>query len=858
MNLFRTKLARLPLFCLLLLACGGEVAPSPSPDAGAVVVPVDLRPVTTVSASNDLADAVRVTWEAPSASVSGYRVLREGVEVGRVAAGVTSYEDKAAPAASLLAPKAEASQGNDRAGIKVTWTPTATSGVPAVSTYTVVAVYGAEEARPSEGKKGSRTGVVTGYEVTRGDGKVFKLGLEARELLDVDAPRAKAVFGAPMAEGHAPTSTVRLSFMALPTLTPPASASYRVRALAGATVGASSPSVTGVRGAGIANEVDIQWQRSSDTTPTGFTDLPGVTGLSWYDRTAPTTVRHFRARTASDWVEPAASASATASATRWKQVESAGLSQTFCGITHENRLMCWAYKYTYIEPTTTKYDRLVGAQGKMACARRMVDHTVDCWGPTAGAPAQLVLSTPVAQLAAGPTAVCGLRESDGSIVCSDYLGAPLSGPTSSEAYSSVSVGEANVCGVRTRDGGIDCFLLSNAPPWGKPLSFPGGPFASVIMYAYSSTELLCAIESATSLLRCSDPVAPRFDPATPVREARFVGYRLQGIRKSDGVVVYPGGELSRSGTVYQGLSGVNNRIEDSSCALAPDGRIRCWRLGGYMGVEAVDELEGSYTATVGSHISACGIRKADGQLECTGSVAFFRDLPGDRHVKIAGWVNRFVAIEASTGRLRWVAANAAYAVAQALPVGAYTDTTDFCAIRASDGHPVCWESPLDSTAPPVPMGALASVRPLEWRSACGVRTRDNKVQCWGLPGVIAEPIPDTVEMKLALASGDSTGYVCAIRAADHRVVCYPRDSSSGPGPREPFPDQVRDFGFDSSDISMASYAIRRDDHTVLYVDWDGTRYSSTERFATWSARDACGLRENDGKFVCVWGDVPIR
>ena len=258
MNLFRTKLVRLPLFCLLLLACGGEVAPSPSPDAGAVVVPVDLRPVTTVSASNDLADAVRVTWEAPSASVSGYRVLREGVEVGRVAAGVTSYEDKAAPAASLLAPKAEASQGNDRAGIKVTWTPTATSGVPTVSTYTVVAVYGAEEARPSEGKKGSRTGVVTGYEVTRGDGKVFKLGLEARELLDVDAPRAKAVFGAPMAEGHAPTSTVRLSFMALPTLTPPASASYRVRALAGATVGASSPSVTGVRGAGIANEVDIQ------------------------------------------------------------------------------------------------------------------------------------------------------------------------------------------------------------------------------------------------------------------------------------------------------------------------------------------------------------------------------------------------------------------------------------------------------------------------------------------------------------------------------------------------------------------------------------------------------------------------
>jgi subtilisin family serine protease len=73
-------------------SCGQ--APCSDPDRGAVIAP-PAPPINCV-ASDDLADHVHVTWTDASSSPcvpTGFRIYRDGGEIGMVGAGVTAYDD---------------------------------------------------------------------------------------------------------------------------------------------------------------------------------------------------------------------------------------------------------------------------------------------------------------------------------------------------------------------------------------------------------------------------------------------------------------------------------------------------------------------------------------------------------------------------------------------------------------------------------------------------------------------------------------------------------------------------------------------------------------------------------------------
>jgi hypothetical protein len=830
---------------LLLLACGGEVTVAPVEDAGVdgAVAPVEARAVAVLSASNDLADMVRVTWEEPSAAVTGYRVLRDGVELARVGADVRKFEDRTARAATLLAPSAEATQGTERAGIKVTWLVMGEGAVVASHVYMVVAVYGERQASASEGKRGSRTGAVTGFEISRDDGKVLTVGPGEREWLDRDAPRATFELEAATAAGEPFASAVKVGLPAQPRLvTAPAARAYRVRPLARDLRGAESAPVTGVRGVGIANEVHLQWQRSADTTPTTFSDVPGVTGLAWYDRAAPSAVRHYRARTDSEWVEPAVSTSAPASGTRWKQL--AAGNNKVCGIDHEGYAWCWISGTVHRYPL--KYDQIDMESTDLVCARREADHTVDCW---AFGQSYTGLDVAVSSLAVGMQFVCGLRESDRRIVCATPTGTNIftNGlPNSAEAYTSIDAGPATVCAIRARDGELDCFWPRGQHPG---LFTSMGPFTG-LAFDSDFPEQACAWRALPGPFQCDGALsaAPALF-ASPMREVRPMRNDLWGVRAADGAVWSAEyGPLTRAGEAYHGLVGAPRW---QGCALDAVDRLRCW--GAPFQRVPPDE---TYTSTVGHAANMCGIRKSDGRIDCrsSGILPATLEVTAESYRNIAGDGQRIITLSA-TGGLRPLGFGGE--PLPTLPAGTYASTTLDCALRANDGFPECWTAALRPTTPSVGFSSLVTLA--YPHVACGIRRVDGKAQCWGAFGAsppLAEPLPDALEDLMLEPEGTQSlgASLCAVRRSDHRVVCASLYSPAIP-PRQPFADEALRLA-GSWSAGSTKCAIRRSDHTVVCV---GDRpWSTTERFSEWQESTGCGLRENDGKHVCRGDIVPIR
>lgn len=822
-SMSRASLAFLPAL-LLVLACGGEAASGP--DAGTPGGAADaaspataLLPVASITASNDLPEHVRVTWARPSQAVTGYRVHRDGLEVGIVGADTITFLDSTAEPASFAAPRATASVDTLRSGIEVSWEPLTQGGSAATRVYSVVAVYGDRMAVPSPEVRGSRAGVVSGFEVTRADGKSFRVAAGVRKIQDADAPKATIAIPAPTVAVDAPRSIISLALPALPKVNAAASTTYRVRALGDRVLGAYSAPVHGRRGAGAPNELDLQWQRSSGPAPTGFMDLPGVTGPAWFDSSAPSgEERHFRVRAAPAWADEVVSTSGVARNMTWRKV--ATQTGMTCGIDAEERLSCWNRERIVVGPTATRYDDVtVGTVHDRHCARRVDDHKVQCWA--AGAPSYAP-DVPLTHLASAYLYDCAIRESDHRIICWGPLASsavPLR--QSVDAYQSVAAGGDLVCGVNEATFAIDCFRPIQAAP-----TLAGGPFRFVAVSSYDPNA--CGLLSSGGLPSCLRPEMSL--PDADYREVKLDVAAKFGIRTTDGAVVSSFGTLSRAGEVYRGLTTSGT---SGPCALDSRGHIRCWR--GYTTSSLPQRPvlpEGAFSSLVNPSVGAsCGPRRSDGRLECA-SLDYVPppvlEVSTESYRAVAAHASKgLIGIDATSGTLRYVGRNTADS--PALPTGTYKAVTSECGLRASDGKVDCWSASTPATS----ASSFDAIATNFW-GGCGIRSSDKKIECWGTtPGT---PPSDPVE---ALTLG------CAIRAVDHKAVCW------GSGSRvEPFPDELVAI-VDGS----PTCGIRRADHTVVCDETP--RFETTERFAAWYPT-GCGLRENDGKLVCRDGHVPIR
>lgn len=817
-------------FFLTIAACGTapNFIPDGTADAGGPQVDgstIDAPPVTGVTSSNDIVEHVRVTWTPPSVSVTSYRVLRDGLEIGRVPGTVTTFDDATAAPVSFAAPTATASVGTLRTGITVAWEPSTAAGAVASYGYTVVAVYGGREASPSESKRGSRPGDVTGYEIVRGDGTVLAVGKDVREMNDSSAPRARVTLPSPLVSVLPLRSLVSLSLPTLPVVTEPATVSYRVRAVGGQSKGALSAPAVGRRGHGLPNEVEFQWQRSGGATASAFADLPGVTGLAWFDSSAPSNEdRHFRARTASVWTEDVVSASGAARNVAWEQV----VTQTskLCGIDRDGQLSCFDQSTRYLAPSGVRYDQV--ALGVAPCARRKLDHKPDCWQFEAQFPPPDVAIT---SLVVGSAFACGLREADNHIECWRMrTGGSVPDVSTGTAYSSLSGESGSVCGVRLGDGGLDCFTAS-----GKftLIGAPVGPLSSVSVAAGfgDPSQGLCGLLSPSGIPSCSASVTSSL-PAVPFLAVALPrSHLLYGIR-SDGAVVSRFGQLTRAGETYRT---VGHGYAGDPIAIDTRGRLREWP-----GFGATETLpDGSYTTTTaGTYPFFCGIRRADGRLDCRATAPYplpSLEVTTTSYRDVVRGGSGVVAIEEPSRALRYLGEPAG---APVLPAGAFDALVEGCGLRSNTHTVACW----GSVAAPPETSAFDAIATYDG-SGCGIRAIDKRVECWGPAfngwfswGATPADAMESISLSLFRA--------CAVRASDHRAVCW-----GDGGLVEPFSAPLK-----SVTAGNPAWAIRLADHAVLHEDLAAPIFE--ERFS--SLAPPCGIRENDGKRVCSNGHVPVR
>lgn len=253
--------------------------------------------------------------------------------------------------------------------------------------------------------------------------------------------------------------------------------------------------------------------------------------------------------------------------------------------------------------------------------------------------------------------------------------------TSEPVFTQLSANDSHVCGLRS-DGSVACWGLLQ----GGAGNVPAIPFKQIAIGADHG----CGIRHADSGITCwgSNAAGATTAPAGSFKSIAAGGY--------------------------------------STCAVASDGTLSCWGIGGF-GTELVPP-PGTYRYVgAGSVVSRiCAIR-TDGEAVCFGP---------------------------STGDGTTPPASSFETVASGL--------FESCGI-APGGYMACWDRDFRQASPPA--GTFRAVA-LGWVSGCAIRT-DGTLACWGENNG-GETSPPSGSYKV-LAVGSDFG--CAIRN-DDRVVCW--------------------------------------------------------------------------------------
>ena len=811
---------------VVVAGCGGIEAPSPSPS------PRTYDPPSSFAASNDRASEVRLTWSAPTnaAGLTGYTILRDGTPIAEVPASKTTLDDTTATAASLAAPALQATDGTAEI-VKVSWTPTDGTGKAALHGYAAVARYGATNSAPAEAT-GSRLGNVTGYDLSRDDGVTWTAFAESRTSYDDEmAPKVPLILPAPLVTEDQTRSIVVVELPTTPTAGEAASVTYRVRARSGERIGDASLPAVGRRGAGRLDAVAIQWQRSVDGTDAAYTDIPGVTGRKWFDRNAPTQQRFFRAR-ATAWAD-GVSAGAPGRATHWKEVSVT--SDNVCGIRErDDRVVCWGDRAPTPPP-----EALHGMTGtSYRCALRNDNDRIACWGLFSGLDVVTPTTTEsfVSVLATNRT--CGIRKSDHKVVCWNAQGAPSF--ESTQAYASIGMSDTRVCGARQSDGHVWCWQPGTAPE----TEISTGAYAAV------TADFSGSVYAIRKTDRHIDSWSPDGTPSNPFPAQAFRWFAPDekcALTEPDGHLMCWGGKrLPYVKSDYAAVS----LGPAHSCGILPTGQMTCW---GYTSGDAARALppDDSFDQASITPGYGCGTRVGDGTVGCWG----IEDL----------WLPRTFPSETFK------------AVA--------LDENATCVLGATNGKVSCWSPVLEAF--PSSASLFSTIVPIP-SGACGIRTSDQKLECFGAR---AQPVDPVVVKSIAsvadqicvvLANGkpkcwrggrppeqgptpeesvntfkaiSMTALTCGIVATDGSLECWGEILRGKPIPnlpRGPF-KSISSYGRSGCGIRAA------DDRVECWsmpgIGTTETGIPPTDPMRALVQKSTCGLRLSDGKLVCWNGNL---
>ncbi len=416
-----------------------------------------------VQATSDVEGYVRVTWQAVSGA-SSYVVRRDGQVIAQSVTALVHDDVTAPEPAAWGAPTNVAATTNQSTQVTVTWTaPTQPLG--ALASYTVAALNAAGEGPASSGVQGRKARpAIEGFEVAYGAtsmGSWVGTGATSTTWNHTDAPLG-SVTGGTASASQGTNRSVQLSVTGGAVNAAPTQRYWVRGALVGG--GATPASASYATGQIAVGSLARQWQRSSGTTASSFSDLSGATGTTYADGTAPSDGAHRWYRVVLS--APGATAATTTAVEGWRLafvdvVAAGGVALIVpvmftCAVTplatDGGRVWCWGYNKegqlgrgsASTEPgDPARIENLSGVVGLASgvghiCA--LTSGAVWCWGSNASGQLGLgdedhrfvptqVSGVTATQIAAGSSTTCAVLTS-GQVRC---WGAGTSGVLGNDA-----------------------------------------------------------------------------------------------------------------------------------------------------------------------------------------------------------------------------------------------------------------------------------------------------------------------------------------------------------------------------------------------------------------------------------------
>ncbi len=647
---------------------GAEVTNGTNHDAGTL----DAGPpdVLLLTVSAELPEGIALAWDAGALNLTSITVLRDGVVIANLPGSARAFLDVDAGAGLLSTADAGATQWLS-SGIELTWGLAGLRGQ--TSTYELTA-----QTFTSNFVNASRDlPTLTGWLITRSDGGTTALGPSVRAWLDTDAttPRSGGVPGI-HAWADDSTSSVMLSTDASIVSIPD---EYEIEPVV-ADGRSRSENVIGARG---GNPV-LQWQRSTDDSPTTFVDLPFVHGPQWFDAEAVFDEgRYYRVVVKSGAVVTATSSPARALLWRPRLMAS---SSVICVLRDDDQVLCAANFFREpgffaegalhdVVTFVTQSDRPCGLHS---------DAGVTCL--VDGGEQQISLP-PLTQLVGGEV-LCGLSAS--GWVCAGSNSAPISGFSTILPHNTYD----SLCGPTIADGGLTCVTSSGI--YG-PLEF-----GDVELLGMGETQVCAIADGGVRCLYRNSGIYSALPEVLPLSAQPFTDLMVTGpyygfcVRQANGYVlctaqrgVYWATNPSVTSEPFEQYVLSSYQPMSFGCGLTPEHRLRCG--GRYFRqlpptqpvrqVEMVTSADGAY------FLLESGRLAGRGEMSTAGGPG-----PDDRFIQVA------------TGA---------------------GDAT-MCALRV-DGTASCWGyNPLQ--AQPAP-GAHYTAIAVSTQSSCGLHA-NGTISCW--------------------------------------------------------------------------------------------------------------------------------
>lgn len=821
-----------------------EVAVTPRPDGVEISWPIPSTHFGTLHGYELVAIGVSTSWKVEARraapTVDGFRIESDAFEAVDLPATEGAFFDDSAEAGTIGAPSGLTALPGASGTAHLEWqTPSSQPGrqrVYRVGTRTSAGV----DVWSEPVMAGRAAPDVDAYEVQRDGGPWMTAG-NATFYDDADGPAATITATASLIADRA-LGFVELRLDGEPVVGTPPAVAYRVRARAGADVGPASEPVLAVREVGGA--LQVQWQRSAGDADADYTDVPDAVFRSSVDLDASTTEhRYYRAVLRADGAE-GFSAPVRGKARGYSSLAMGW--NTTCGLDPDGRAACWGGNLAPLIPADLAFSKL-SVGGSHACGLRASDGKMLCWGDDADGQAPPGPSAePYLDVATGYEHTCYL-EGSGGLRC---IGDSGKGPVwSAGPYVAVAAGFSQTCAIEAA-GGIRCWNQEGTPPTGTFTAITvGDRFACALRI---DGRRLCWGSNHNG----GAPPGPSDETFSAIRAGfhHSCGLLDTGSLRCFGQPVGPEPPAGPTANTWIDL-GVRG---DLTCALGEDGKVLCWGAN-HAGNVPTPPVTGAFTSLATSGLFTCGLRALDGKRLCWGWDTWSDATSGpsaDPFLAITTGAAHGCGLREDHSVVCWGLNSESQA-----PPGPSTDRFDAitagrhhtCGLRM-DGKVVCWGLNTRGQAAAPTAHSFTSVDAGSGDHTCGVRV-DGNVACWGQNDWVQAPPWLGSSTFLSVSLG--TLHSCGIRH-DSKLVCWGRDRS-GEAPSSP------PFGtFQSAALGEAHTCGLRTDGTVNCFGWNyygQLDAPPTEVFRSLAAANnhTCGIN-SEGKVICwgtnVYGQAP--